>query len=76
MRTTCVYCGCGCGLYLGVRGDRVVSIRGEDDQAPATEVPLQELLPVVTVGVGTAEHDVLLVNHQSQLAGTDTDRAL
>jgi len=29
--TTCSYCGCGCGIYLGVRGDRVVSARGDID---------------------------------------------
>jgi formate dehydrogenase alpha subunit len=27
--TTCPYCGCGCGIYLGVRGDEIVSTRGE-----------------------------------------------
>jgi len=26
--TTCPYCGCGCGLVLGVRGGRIVSVRG------------------------------------------------
>lgn len=31
MRTTCVYCGCGCGLILGVRGNRIVRVRGETD---------------------------------------------
>jgi formate dehydrogenase alpha subunit len=29
--TTCPYCGCGCGVYLGVRGDEIVSTRGERD---------------------------------------------
>jgi len=27
--TTCGYCGCGCGIYLGVRGTRIVSARGD-----------------------------------------------
>ena len=27
--TTCVYCGCGCGLVLGTRGNRIVRVRGE-----------------------------------------------
>ena len=27
--TTCPYCGCGCGIYIGVRGDEIVSTRGE-----------------------------------------------
>jgi formate dehydrogenase alpha subunit len=30
-RTTCPYCGCGCGLVLGVRGGRIVRVRGDDD---------------------------------------------
>jgi formate dehydrogenase major subunit len=29
--TICTYCGCGCGMFLGVRGDRVVSARGDRD---------------------------------------------
>jgi formate dehydrogenase alpha subunit len=31
VKTICTYCGCGCGMYLGVRGDRIVSVRGDDD---------------------------------------------
>ena len=27
--TTCPYCGVGCGIHLGVRGNRIVSARGE-----------------------------------------------
>ena len=29
VRTTCAYCGVGCGLYLGVRGCTVVRARGD-----------------------------------------------
>ncbi|NIA20444.1 MAG: molybdopterin-dependent oxidoreductase, partial [Anaerolineaceae bacterium] len=29
--TTCPYCGCGCGLVLGIRGNRIVSVGGEAD---------------------------------------------
>jgi formate dehydrogenase alpha subunit len=29
VKTTCVYCGVGCGLYLGVRGDHIVKARGD-----------------------------------------------
>jgi len=29
--TTCPYCGVGCGLYLGIRQGRIVSVRGERD---------------------------------------------
>jgi formate dehydrogenase major subunit len=29
--TTCTYCGVGCGLHLGVRGGKIVSVRGNTD---------------------------------------------
>ena len=29
VKTICPYCGVGCGLYLGVRGSRIVSVRGD-----------------------------------------------
>jgi len=29
VKTTCPYCGVGCGLYLGVRGDTVVRAQGD-----------------------------------------------
>jgi len=28
--TVCPYCGCGCGLVLGVRGNRIVRVRAEE----------------------------------------------
>lgn len=31
VKTTCTYCGVGCGMYLGVRGNEVVSIRGDPE---------------------------------------------
>jgi formate dehydrogenase major subunit len=30
IKTVCTFCGCGCGIYLGVRGNRVVNVRGDD----------------------------------------------
>jgi formate dehydrogenase alpha subunit len=32
--TTCTYCGVGCGLYLGIRGGAIVTVRA-DDSNPA-----------------------------------------
>ncbi len=29
VRTTCPYCGCGCGLELGTRGGKIVRVRGD-----------------------------------------------
>jgi len=34
--TTCAYCGVGCGIYLGVTGDKIVSVRA-DRENPANE---------------------------------------
>jgi assimilatory nitrate reductase catalytic subunit len=31
VRTTCGYCSVGCGMYIGVKGDRAVSVRGDPD---------------------------------------------
>ncbi len=31
VKTICPYCGVGCGIYLGVRGERVVSSRGDTE---------------------------------------------
>ncbi len=31
VKTVCTYCGVGCELYLGVRGDAIVSVRGDAD---------------------------------------------
>lgn len=36
VQTTCVYCGVGCGIYLGVKGNRIVSVRG-DRERPTNE---------------------------------------
>lgn len=31
VKTVCPYCGCGCGIYLGVRGNAIVNVRGDPD---------------------------------------------
>lgn len=31
VQSVCSYCGVGCGIYLGVRGNSVVSVRGDKD---------------------------------------------
>jgi formate dehydrogenase major subunit len=36
VRTTCPYCAVGCGLLMGVRGNNIVSMRGDPD-APANK---------------------------------------
>ena len=34
--TVCPYCGCGCGMVLGVRGNRIVRVRAQEDN-PASD---------------------------------------
>jgi formate dehydrogenase alpha subunit len=36
VKTVCPYCGVGCSLYLGVRDNRIVSVRG-DSEGPANK---------------------------------------
>ncbi|MBS0010816.1 MAG: formate dehydrogenase subunit alpha [Bacteroidales bacterium] len=31
VKTVCAYCGVGCNIYLGVRADKIVSVRGDRD---------------------------------------------
>ena len=31
VKTTCTYCGVGCGLYLGVRGQNIITSRGDPE---------------------------------------------
>lgn len=36
VRTVCPYCGVGCSIYLGTRGNEIVSVRG-DDESPVNK---------------------------------------
>jgi formate dehydrogenase alpha subunit len=31
VKTICPYCGVGCGVYLGIRGEKIVSVRGDPE---------------------------------------------
>jgi len=31
VKTTCPYCGVGCQMYLGIKGEKVISVRGDRD---------------------------------------------
>ena len=31
VKTTCTYCGVGCGIYLGMRGDKIITARGDPE---------------------------------------------
>ncbi len=32
VQTTCDYCGVGCGIYLGVKGNKIISVRGDRER--------------------------------------------
>ncbi len=34
VKTTCPYCGVGCQMYLGIKDDQVITIRGDKEGAP------------------------------------------
>jgi len=36
VKTVCTYCGCGCGIYLGVRDGKITGVRG-DRKSPVNE---------------------------------------
>jgi predicted molibdopterin-dependent oxidoreductase YjgC len=36
VKTTCPYCAVGCQVYLGIRGDEIISVRG-DKEGPSNE---------------------------------------
>ena len=36
VRSICCYCGCGCGIKLGIRGNTIVGVRGDED-SPASK---------------------------------------
>ena len=36
VQTTCAYCGVGCGIYMGVKGEQIVSVRA-DRESPANQ---------------------------------------
>ena len=36
VKSVCTYCGVGCSIYIGVRGDKIVGVRADDD-SPVNE---------------------------------------
>ncbi len=76
VNSTCGYCSVGCGMQLGVRNGKVVSVRGNPDHP----VNLGKLCPK-----GLAEHYAIdaedrakypLLRTNGQLARVDWDRAI
>lgn len=56
VRTTCGYCSVGCGMLIGVRDDRAVTVRGDDEHP----VNRGKLCPK-----GLAEHYTLTAENRS-----------
>lgn len=57
VRTTCTYCGVGCGMYLGVRDGKIAGVRGAD------ESPVNQGRLCVKGRFGIAD----FVNHEERL---------
>jgi predicted molibdopterin-dependent oxidoreductase YjgC len=57
VKTVCPYCGVGCSMYLGVKDNRIINVRG-DEQGPVNQGRL-----CVKGRFGIAE----FVNHQDRL---------
>ena len=57
--TTCGYCSVGCGMFIGVKDGRAVSVRGNPDHPVNTGL----LCPK-----GLSEHDMLHVSSRAQLS--------
>jgi formate dehydrogenase alpha subunit len=76
VKTICTYCGVGCSLYLGVRGDRIVSVRG----APEGPVNKGSLCVKGRWGYGFIKHpDRLttpLVRRNGRLEETSWEEAI
>jgi anaerobic selenocysteine-containing dehydrogenase len=57
VRTTCGYCSVGCGLHIGVRNGRAVSVRGDTDHP----VNAGMLCPK-----GLSEHETIHASHRAR----------
>ncbi len=76
VKTICVYCGVGCGLYLLTRGERVVGVRGD----PANPASKGRLCVKGRFGYGFINHpDRLtrpLIKRDGRFEGASWDEAL
>ncbi|VEN72815.1 formate dehydrogenase, alpha subunit (selenocysteine-containing) [Candidatus Desulfarcum epimagneticum] len=76
VKTVCTYCGVGCNLYLGVRGEEIVGVRG----AREAETNHGNLCVKGRYGYGFVNHpDRLkrpLVRKDGELVETDWEEAL
>ena len=74
--TVCPYCGTGCGIHLGVRGNRIVSARGDTDNP----VSKGSLCVKGRFGYGFVNHPkrlrAPLVKKNGKLVETTWDEAL
>ena len=74
--TICTYCGVGCGLYLGIRGDEVIGVRGN----PNSPVSRGRLCVKGQFGFDFINHPnrltTPLVRRNGELVQTSWDEAL
>lgn len=76
VETTCVYCGVGCGIHLGVKGDQITSVRADRDR-PTNE---GSLCVKGRYGFGFVNHPdrltMPLIRKNGELVETSWDEAL
>jgi nitrate reductase (cytochrome) len=72
VKSVCRYCGTGCGLYVGVRGDRVVAVQGDKDNHNAGFLCLKGfLLPQIMTAPDRFLHPLVRKGDQLQRASWD-----
>ena len=76
--TTCGYCSVGCGMFIGVRDGRAVSVRGNPDHPVNAGVLCPKgLSEHETIGAGTrARHPLFRASKKSKLSRVGWDDAL
>jgi nitrate reductase NapA len=77
VKSVCRYCGTGCGLYVGVQGDRVVAVQGDKDNHNAGFLCLKGfLLPQIMGAHDRHLHPLVRKGDRLERASWDEAMAL
>jgi nitrate reductase NapA len=77
VKSVCRYCGTGCGLYVGVQGDRVVAVQGDKDNHNAGFLCLKGfLLPQIMGAPDRHLHPLVRKGDRLERASWDEAMAL
>src|SRR5512137_485491 len=75
VKSVCRYCGTGCGLYVGVKGGKVVAVQGDKDDHNAGFLCLKGfLLPGIMRAADRLQHP--LVRKGDRLVQASWDEAM